>query len=111
MSLTSELAYTRLYVGPDGVSHFETARLPLAKVPGAPGLQGAMPVNLIGDVKGATLARLAAGVTEDWHHAPTRMLMLCLQGIVAITARKYRLRAHAARGHRRQGSHHPCGGT
>jgi hypothetical protein len=84
--VTSRIAYTRLYAGPDGVSHFAAAQLVLASVPGAPGLAGALPVNILGDVKGVAFARLAAGATEDWHVSPQRLLMVCVQGTVEITA-------------------------
>lgn len=80
------LAYTRLYVGADGVSHFASQQLALARRPGAAGLPGVMPVNVLGDAKGVTFARLAAGATEDWHVAPSRLLLLCVQGTVEITA-------------------------
>jgi hypothetical protein len=83
---TSRIAYTRLYAGPDGVSHIAAAQLLLASVPGAPGLAGVLQVNTLGDVKGAVFARLPAGATEDWHVAPQRLLMVCVQGTVEITA-------------------------
>lgn len=79
------LAYTRLYAGPDGVSHFAREELILAKVPGGRGL-AALSVNQIGDVKGVTLAQLPAGTVEDWHVAPQRILMFCVRGLVEVTA-------------------------
>jgi hypothetical protein len=89
-----QVAYTRLYAGPDGVSHFSGEELILARVPGGQGLE-ALAVNRIGDAKGVTFAQLKAGATEDWHVAPQRILMLCVQGEVEITAgdgQKRRLR-------------------
>jgi hypothetical protein len=89
-----QVAYTRLYTGPDGLSRFSGEQLILARVPGGQGL-AALAVNRIGDVKGATFAQLKAGATEDWHVAPERILMLCVQGVVEITAgdgQKRRLR-------------------
>ena len=80
------LSYLRLYAGPDGMSHFASQKLVLASAPGAPGLQGMMPVNIVGDAKGVTFARLAAGATEDWHVAPQRMVLVCVQGTVEVTA-------------------------
>jgi hypothetical protein len=80
-----KVAYTRLYSGPDGVSHFAREELILALRPGGQGLE-ALAVNRIGDVKGVTFAQLKAGATEDWHVAPQRILMVCVRGIAEITA-------------------------
>jgi len=82
----STVLYTRLYTGTDGTSHFARERLTLALVPGAQGLAARLPVNRLGDVKDVTFAQLKAGETEDWHVAPRRQLMLCVQGLVEITA-------------------------
>jgi hypothetical protein len=49
-------------------------------------MEGTLAVNRIGDVKGVTFAQLKAGATEDWHVAPRRQFMVCVRGIVEITA-------------------------
>ena len=46
----------------------------------------AIAVHRIGDVQGALFAMLPAGTTEDWHVAPRRQFMICLRGIVEVTA-------------------------
>jgi len=43
-------------------------------------------VNRLGDLKGVMFAKLKAGTTEDWHVAPQRQFMLCVRGMVEITA-------------------------
>ena len=80
------LAYVRLYSGADGVSHFADETLTLAPQSSGQGVEATLAVNRIGDVKGAMFALLKAGATEDWHTAPRRQFMLCLRGIVEITA-------------------------
>jgi len=85
MTHSMKLTYTRLYTGPDGVSHFADEEL-LLSPRGTEGFDAALAVSRIGDVQGATFASLKAGTTEDWHTAPRRQLMVCLRGIVEITA-------------------------
>lgn len=80
-----KLTYARLYPGPDGVSHFSTETLDFVPA-GVPGVEAALAVHRLGDVKEAMLARLRAGATEDWHTAPRRQFMFCLRGIVEVTA-------------------------
>ncbi len=80
------LSYIRLYTGPDGVSHFAAERLALEAVPGGQGMEAGLAVNRLGDVKGVLFAQLKAGATEDWHVAPRRQLMVCVHGVVEITA-------------------------
>jgi quercetin dioxygenase-like cupin family protein len=82
---TSKLSYIRLYPGPDGVSHFVNEEMTLAPVGGS-GVEGPLAVSRLGDVKGAMFASLKAGATEDWHTAPRRQFMICLRGIVEVTA-------------------------
>lgn len=83
---TSSVSFVRLYTDANGVSHFSKEALPLAAVPGGQGMEGNLAVNRIGDVKGVTFAQLKAGATEDWHIAPRRQFMVCVRGIVEITA-------------------------
>jgi hypothetical protein len=66
------------------ISAIET--LPLAPVAGGRGMEANLAVNRIGDVKGVLFAQLKAGATEDWHIAPRRQFMVCVRGIVEITA-------------------------
>jgi hypothetical protein len=79
------VSYARLYVGTDGVSHFSNEQLPLVPAAGGQGL-GTLSVNRIGDVQGVMFAQLKAGSIEDWHVAPQRLLMVCVHGVVEITA-------------------------
>jgi quercetin dioxygenase-like cupin family protein len=79
------LSFIRLYTGPDGVSHFVDEKLPLNAV-GTEGLAAALAIHRIGDVKGAQFAMLKAGTVEDWHIAPRRQFMVCLRGLVEVTA-------------------------
>lgn len=81
----SKVTYARLYPGADGVSHFATEEL-VFSASGGQGAEAALGVNRLGDVKGAMFARLKAGATEDWHVAPRRQLMICIRGIVEVTA-------------------------
>ena len=81
----SKLSYARLYTGPDGILIGPTKSLTLAPL-GGTGLEGALATNRLGDVKGALFASLKAGTTEDWHPAPRRQFMICLRGIVEVTA-------------------------
>jgi quercetin dioxygenase-like cupin family protein len=67
----STVLYTRLYTGTDGTSHFARERLAFYR---------------LGDVQDVTFAQLKAGETEDWHVALRRQLVLCVQGVVEITA-------------------------
>jgi hypothetical protein len=85
-STTSTVSFTRLYTDANGVSHFSKEVLPLAPVAGGRGMEANLAVNRIGDVKGVAFAQLKAGATEDWHIAPRRQFMVCVRGIVEITA-------------------------
>jgi quercetin dioxygenase-like cupin family protein len=49
-------------------------------------MEGSLAVNRLGDAKGVLFAQLKAGATEDWHVAPRRQLMVCVRGLVEITA-------------------------
>jgi quercetin dioxygenase-like cupin family protein len=80
------LAYVRLYTGSDGLTHFSDERLALEAVPGGQGMEASLAVNRLGDAKGVLFAQLKAGATEDWHVAPRRQLMVCVRGVVEITA-------------------------
>jgi len=82
---TSKLSYIRLTPGPDGVSHFHNEELTLTAL-GGTSVEASLAVNRIGDVKGALVAMLKSGATEDWHPAPRRQFMVCLRGIVEVTA-------------------------
>jgi hypothetical protein len=82
---TEELTYARLYPGADGVSHFATASLGFVPI-GVHGVEALLAVHRIGDVRGVMFARLKAGATEDWHPAPRRQFMVCIRGIVEVTA-------------------------
>jgi hypothetical protein len=82
---TAELSYARLYPGPDGISHFSSETLGFVPI-GVSGIEAVLAVHRIGDVRGVMFARLTAGATEDWHPAPRRQFMVCVRGIVEVTA-------------------------
>ena len=83
---TTAVSFIRLYTDANGVSHFSKETLPLAPVAGGQGMEANLAVSRIGDVKGVMFAQLKAGATEDWHIAPRRQFMVCVQGVVEITA-------------------------
>jgi hypothetical protein len=80
------LAYIRLYTGSDGLTHFSEEHLSLEPVPGGRGMEASLAVNRLGDAHGVLFAQLKSGATEDWHVAPRRQFMVCIRGIVEITA-------------------------
>ncbi|HEY3809697.1 MAG TPA: hypothetical protein VGL50_07165 [Steroidobacteraceae bacterium] len=80
------LSYVRLYAGSDGISHFADEQLVLTPAGTAATPEDRLYVHRLGDLNGVMFARLKAGVTEDWHVAPRRQFMLCVRGIVEITA-------------------------
>ena len=82
---TSRLTFVRLYSTPDGNSHFSDESVTLVKPEGA-AAEGPLAVFRLGDIKGALFGSLKAGATEDWHVAPRRQFMLCLRGVVEVTA-------------------------
>jgi uncharacterized cupin superfamily protein len=82
---TGTLSFSRLYTGPDGVSHWADETVHLASR-GTESIEAMMATAAIGDVKGAMVAMLKAGATEDWHVAPRRQFMVCLRGLVEVTA-------------------------
>jgi hypothetical protein len=77
----STLSFIRLYTDSNGISHFRDEVLQLEKQG-----EGPLAAHGLGDVNGATFAMLKAGATEDWHVAPRRQIVLCLRGLVEITA-------------------------
>ncbi len=82
---TGDLSFSRLYTGPDGVSHWADEKLHLVSR-GTENIEAMMATAQLGDVKGSFMAMLKAGATEDWHVAPRRQFMVCLQGLVEVTA-------------------------
>jgi len=80
------LAYIRLYTGSDGLTHFSEEHLSLEPVPGGRGMEASLAVKRLGDAHGVLFAQLKSGATEDWHVAPRRQFMVCIRGIVEITA-------------------------
>jgi hypothetical protein len=86
MAATTAVSFIRLYTDANGVSHFSKETLPLAPVAGGQGMESTLAVNRIGDVKGVMFAQLKAGTKEDWHIAPRRQFMVCVRGVVEITA-------------------------
>jgi hypothetical protein len=77
------LSFYRLYTSADGNSHFSNEEILFSKLEGGP---AALTASRIGDVKNAMFLKLKAGATEPYHVAPRRQLMICLRGIVEVTA-------------------------
>ncbi|MCC7462410.1 MAG: hypothetical protein IT480_08105 [Gammaproteobacteria bacterium] len=85
MHTTAKFHYLRLTPGTDGVARFSTCSLGFVPL-GVPGVEAVLDVHRIGDARGVLFARLRAGTTEDWHPAPRRQFMVCVQGVVEVTA-------------------------
>ena len=85
---TGTLAYVRLYADASGITHFADEQLVLTPAGAGATAEERLFVNRLGDLKGVMFAKLKAGTTEDWHVAPRRQrqFMLCVRGIVEITA-------------------------
>ena len=85
-SSANTLSYTRLYTDANGMSHFTDEQLVLTPAGTGATPEQRLSIHRLGDLSGVMFARLKAGVTEDWHVAPRRQFMLCVRGIVEITA-------------------------
>jgi hypothetical protein len=83
---TGTLAYVRLYADASGITHFADEQMVLTPAGAGTTAEERLFVNRLGDLKGVMFARLEAGTNEDWHVAPRRQFMLCVRGIVEITA-------------------------
>ena len=82
---SGKLSFVRLWTSADGNSHFSDETIDLA-ASGKEGREGRLGSSVIGDVKGALFLALKAGQTEEYHVAPRRQFMICLRGIVEVTA-------------------------
>ena len=80
------LAYVRLYADASGITHFADEQLVLTRAGAGATPEQRLFVNRLGDLKGVMFAKLKAGTIENWHVAPRRQFMLCVRGIVEITA-------------------------
>jgi hypothetical protein len=83
---TDTLAYVRLYADAKGITHFADEQLVLTRAGAGATPEQLLYVNRLGDLNGVMFAKLKAGTTEDWHVAPKRQFMLCVRGMVEITA-------------------------
>lgn len=83
--ISGTLSFVRLFTDADGVSHFAEETLKLEAL-GTEGMEAALAVNRIGDVREAQFAMLKSGTREDWHTAPRRQILVCLRGLVEVTA-------------------------
>jgi hypothetical protein len=83
---TERLAYVRLYADAKGITHFADEQLVLTRAGAGATPEQRLFVNRLGDLKSVMFAKLKAGTTEDWHVAPQRQFMLCVRGMVEITA-------------------------
>lgn len=82
---TGKLSFYRLYTSADGNSHFVNDEIELTPLNGQ-GPEADLKAARVGDVKNAMFLALKAGVKEDYHVAPRRQFMICIQGIVEVTA-------------------------
>jgi quercetin dioxygenase-like cupin family protein len=82
---SGKLTFARLYTSADGNSHFVDETIDLQPLGGG-GIEGSLAASRIGDVKGAMFLALKAGATEPYHVAPRRQFMICLRGVVEVTA-------------------------
>ncbi len=82
----STLAYMRLYSDASGTTHFADEQLALTPAGNGATVEERLFINRLGDLKGVMFAKLKAGANEDWHVAPRRQFMLCVRGLVEITA-------------------------
>jgi quercetin dioxygenase-like cupin family protein len=64
---------TRLYTGPDGLTHAEEIEVTLTG-------NGLNDVSEMYKVTGAEIHRAAAGTTNNWHPAPRRQFVITLSG-------------------------------
>jgi hypothetical protein len=80
------LSYVRLYSDANGITHFADEQLALTPAGNGATIEERLFINRLGDLKGVMFARLKAGANEDWHVAPRRQFMLCVRGLVEITA-------------------------
>jgi hypothetical protein len=80
-----KLSFYRLYTSADGNSHFSNETIELTPLNGT-GAEAHLTAARVGDTKNAMILSLPAGRTEPYHVAPRRQLMVCLRGIVEVTA-------------------------
>ena len=78
------LSYPRVHTTPDGESHFQdvpVSMAPAVYVAGIPlvGVASPQPATAL------QCARVEAGYTSDWHHAPRRQFVLTLTGVMELT--------------------------
>jgi len=94
---TIRLTYARVYVGPDGATHFQDSAIgmiPIEYVPGIPLVDSASPLA----VKALTFSRVEAGYASDWHPAPRRQFVLPLSGAIEVTVSDGETRSFGAGG-------------
>ncbi len=72
------MAFTRIYTGEDGQSHFEEMETPFQ--PGDP----AQPGSFSQGAGGITFRRQPVGLVQDWHTAPRRQYIINLTGLAEI---------------------------
>lgn len=82
---SGKLTFLRLYTTPDGNSHFMNDAIELTPR-GGEGIAADLLMGSIGDIPGAAFLKLEAGATEPYHIAPRRQFMICIRGIVEVTA-------------------------
>ncbi len=74
------MKYTRLYTGPDGLSHFQDIEVPLTS-----GESGQYLSELI-KATGVIFRVTGADYDYNWHNAPRRQFVVNLEGGVEIVA-------------------------
>ena len=79
------VAYAKLWVDADGVSHFDDDELEMALEDYSPPANP-IAVHAIANADTATFVLLPVGAFEDWHPAPRRQYAVIMKGVVEVTA-------------------------
>ncbi|MBM2825102.1 MAG: hypothetical protein HW402_766 [Dehalococcoidales bacterium] len=74
------MKYTRLYTGPDGLSHFQDVEIPLD------GGKSGQHLSKLIKATGVIFRVTGADYDYDWHNAPRRQFVVNLEGSVEIVA-------------------------
>ena len=81
--VAESLRCVRIYSDPDGGSHFSDDEISFTLVDFAPPAPKISVSNLIG-AEGVTVISSPVGWHGDWHPAPRRQFMFCLQGEMEV---------------------------
>jgi hypothetical protein len=74
------MKYTRLYTGPDGLSHFQDVEIGLSSAKGGQNLSQLIKAT------GVIFRETGAGYDYDWHNPSRRQFVVNLDGAVDVVA-------------------------